>query len=299
MSTTLKIGYLRLLRRLGKKSLISRSVFNFPYRISLGDSFSENPFYNKHSNVGEVLATAAWVLEKPNPVVFDIGGHCGFIASQLAQILRKNKPVIYSFEPVAPTFSDLVQTVVDLSLHEFIHPVPIALSSASGFVRLTYSKWESMLSQIIPEGDGPGKVSGTDVYFAPSQTMDEFCGLTTYPDVIKIDVEGWEVHVFKGASSFLNSPQYSTTGICLEWNPGALEQTGSSTSQLHDLLKDHRFFYLNDYEGQRHTELQEILNPLELIHVCNLFAVNGDNQVVDNWKNNFRKLKAAYQVSVV
>src|SRR5690348_9338558 len=123
MSTTLKIGYLRLLDHLGKKYLITNSVFNYPYRISLGDTFSENPFYNNKVNVGEVLATAAWVRNKPKPVIFDIGGHCGFVASQLAQILKHHDPLIYSFEPVAPTFSDLVQTLIDLSLHEFIHPI--------------------------------------------------------------------------------------------------------------------------------------------------------------------------------
>lgn len=298
MSTTLRIGYLRLLQRMGRKSLIARSVFKFPYRISVGDMFSENPFYNQYSNVGEVLATAAWVADKPNPVVFDIGAHCGFIASQVAQILRKNKPVIYSFEPVAPTFSDLVQTVVDLSLHDMIHPVPIALSDTQGFVRLSYSKWSSMLSQIIPEGAPIQQSSATEVYFAPSQTIDEFCKLAAFPDVIKIDVEGWEVHVFEGARMFLESHEHQGNGICLEWNPEALQQTGSSTAQLFELLKNYRFFYLNDYEAQRLPELEEVPDPLALQHVCNLFVMVGSDQQADRWKSNFRMLKDKFKVTV-
>ena len=200
MSTTLKIGYLRLLTRMGKKSLITTSVFSFPYRISLGDAFSENPFYNPYSNVGEILATAAWVLDKQNPVIFDIGGHCGFIATQLAQMLKKNDPVIYSFEPVAPTFSDLLHSVNDLSLQKYINPVAVALSDSSGFVQLSYSKWSSMLAQIIPEGKQLNARAGSEIYIAASQTLDDFVKISNLPDVIKIDVEGWETNVLRGAA---------------------------------------------------------------------------------------------------
>lgn len=296
MSTTLKLNYLKILRRFGKKSLISKSTLGYSYRISLGDMFSENPFYNNKANVEEVLATAAWVLDKPNPVVFDIGAHCGFVSSQVAQILRKNNPLIYSFEPVAPTFSDLVQTVIDLSLHEFIQPIPIALSNSSGFVKLSYSKWSSMLAQIIPDDKDTNHHIGTEVYIAPAQTFDEFCKHERYPDVIKIDVEGWETHVFEGAREFLSSREHANTGICLEWNPEALKQTESSVGEMYQLLPDYRFFYLNDYEGQRIPELQEVNNPLELHHCCNLFAAKSNEQLIKKWKNNFQQLKSEYKV---
>ena len=188
MSTTLKLEYLRLLNRIGKKSLIATSVFKYPYRISLGDAFSENPFYNPYSNVGEILGTAAWVLNKQNPVIFDIGAHCGFIASQLAQMLKKNNPLIYSFEPVAPTFTELVHTINKLSLQDYISPIAVALSSGSGFVRLNYSKKNSMLAQIIPEGMQSNERAGSEIYIAASQTLDEFVKISNLPDVIKMDV---------------------------------------------------------------------------------------------------------------
>jgi hypothetical protein len=140
MSTTLRIKYLNALTWLGRKSLISTSALAYRYRTSLCDNFSENPFYKPAINMGDILATAAWVVDKQKPVIFDIGAHCGFIASQLAQLLRKNSPSIHAFEPVAPTFSDLIQTIDVLKLQEIIHPVPVALSNADGFVKLNYSK---------------------------------------------------------------------------------------------------------------------------------------------------------------
>lgn len=290
MSTTLKIAYLRMLHRFGKKSLISKSAFGHPYRISLGDMFSENPFYNSSSNLGEILATVAWVLDKPNAVICDIGAHCGFISSQVAQLLRHNKPAIYAFEPVGPTFSDLINTVIDLKLQEFVHPVSVALSDSSGFVRLNYSKVNSMLAQIVGSDQYSNERSGKEIYLAPAQTLDLFCTTVRCPDVIKIDVEGWEVHVFQGAKEFLNSG-IQTTGICLEWNPEALEQAGSKAAEFYELLKEYRFFYINDYEGQRFSELQEIQDPRELLHCCNLFASRDTVSRIENWKENFRKLK--------
>jgi FkbM family methyltransferase len=297
LSTTLKIAYLKTLTRLKRKSIVAKSVFGYPYRISLGDMFSENPFYNKRANVGEVLATAAWVLQKQGPIIFDIGGHCGYIASQLAQILKKNKPVIYSFEPVAPTFSDLVQSVDELSLHEYIHPISMALSDEPGLVRLNYSRWNSMLAQIVPPGTVSNARAGSQIYYAPSDTLDEFCGITGSPDVIKIDVEGWETNVFRGARNFVSSPAREQTGICLEWNPEALENAGSSPAALYEIIGGYRFFYINDYEGQKVPLLQEVRNPLELKHCCNLFAMSpaGD---AERWKHAFFDLKNRFRVEV-
>lgn len=298
MSTTLKISYLRLLHKMGRESLVARSVFGYPYRISLGDTFSENPFYNDHSNVGEVLATAAWVLGKSKPVVFDVGAHCGFIASQLAHILKKNNPEIYAFEPVAPTFSDLVHTVSELSLHEFIHPVPVAISSVPGFVKLNYSRRNSMLAQVVPENTESNNRAGEELYLAPAQTLDGVFASIGQPDVIKVDVEGWEVHVFKGAKKMMDCVQSIDTGICIEWNPEALQDTGFTARDLYGFFEGHDFYYINDYHGQEYPELQRVQDPQSLTKVCNLFLVDKKCPYVDQWKSNFLKLKTSYGVKV-
>jgi len=298
MSTRLKIKYLWLLRQMGRKSVISKSVFGFPYRISLGDNFSENPFYNKYSNTGEILATAAWVTGQKKPVVFDIGGHCGFIATQLAGILKPDHPAIYSVEPVAPTFTDLVESVRTLSLQEYIYPVPVALNDQPGFVKLNYSRHNSMLAQIIPEEGASNQRSGSETHIAPAETLDEFCKTTGHPDVIKIDVEGWEVHILQGAAAMLASDRFVHTGICFEWNPQALADVGSTAAEFAAFFRDHRIFYLNDYEGQKLSELSEVTDLAGVKHVCNCFAIHRQCDRVNEWKENYEKLKAKYRVRV-
>lgn len=283
---------------MGRRELIARSVFGYPYRISLGDAFSENPFYNPVSNTGEILATAAWVMETPQPLVLDIGGHCGFIASQLAMILKENGPRIYSIEPVPPTFSDLVRSIDVLGLNSFIHPISIALSEKPGFVRLNYSRWKSMLAQVVPDNATSNNRSGEMIYVAPAHSLDELVAQVGVPNVIKIDVEGSEVSIFRGGSKLLASEGYARTGVCLEWNPEALTDMGCTPRDLAELMPDRRFFYINDYEGQRLPPLTEIKNLVDVHHTCNLFSIHQDSSAVQSWMDRVERLRQRYNVQI-
>lgn len=298
MSTTLKMGYLSALRKFGKKSIQSTSVFKLPYRITLGDMFSENPFYNDHANVGEILACTSWVAGKGNPVIYDIGAHGGFISTHLAQLLRKQQVSIFCFEPVPPTFSELVASIQQLHVEDRVKPISLALGNKPGFVRLNYSKWASMLAQVIPQGSPSNQRSGQEIYIAASSTLDEVIKELPFPDVIKIDVEGWEIPVFEGAEQLRSQARFDETAICLEWNPEAQQETGFSASQLFDVLHGYRFFYINDYCGQQYPLLSEVSTLRDVGFVCNVMATKAPQQRIDTWKKDFLEMKARYQVSV-
>lgn len=298
MSSTLRIRYLRLLQRLGRQSYIARSQFGFPYRISLGDTFSENPFYNPYSNVGEILACASWANQWDRPIIYDIGAHCGFISSQLAFILKERNPVINAFEPVAPTYADLVSSIQSLQLQDLVRSYSIALSSSTGSVKLNYSKWNSMLAHVIDLGHTPSALDGNEFYYAISFPLDYLFSICGVPAVIKIDVEGWEVPVIQGANNALKSDLLAETAWCLEWNPSALKQTGYSGERIYELLSRYRFYYLNDYEGQLIPTLEEIGDIRKIDHVCNLFAIPISSEKSEVWKESFWQLKEAYGVSV-
>ena len=116
--------------------------------------------------------------------------------------------------------------------------------------------------------------------------------------VLKIDVEGWEVPIFRGATHIMQSDKFKEAGICLEWNPEALRQTGFSASELYDLLKEYRFYYINDYEGQLIPVLEEIKEVSSIENVCNLFAIHSSINRDESWRNNFLSLKAKYKVEI-
>lgn len=298
MSTTLKIGYLRVLEKLGKSSLVTNSVFGFPYRISLGDMFSENPYYNRFSNVGEILACASWVINVKSPLIYDIGAHCGFISSQLAAMLASQYPIIIAFEPIPPTYSDLVASVEELNLAHSIRPIPLALGDSKGLVRMNYSKWASMFAQIETESMPSSHRSGKQLFHVLSMPLDDLIESLGVPTVIKMDVEGWEVPVLRGLAQSLGTGLLNETAWCLEWNPEALHQTGYSVAALFDALPGYRYYYLNDYEGQREPMLREIVDPRSISHVCNLFAIPVTSDRHEVWKKNFLMLQSRFGVAV-
>jgi FkbM family methyltransferase len=298
MSTTLKMGYLRAMQKIGKRHLVANSVLGYPYRISLGDMFSENPFYNDQSNIGEVLACAAWIGDKAQSIVFDIGAHCGFVSTQLAQVLGGLNTQIYSFEPVPPTFCDLVASINSLGLGKNVHPIPLALGETEGFLTLNYSKWSSMLAQVIPPGTSSNDRSGAEHYMATSKTIDEICESFGIPAVIKIDIEGWEVPALRGARYVMEDGRLTNTGICLEWNPEALGQTGFSKKDFYELLPERRFYYINDYSGQLVPLFEEIKALTDIDHVCNVFAIHRLSPGHEKWRNNFSRLIERYKVKV-
>src|SRR5437879_1510308 len=100
MSTTLRQLSLLLLKSFGLTQFRSTSGLNLPFIVHLRDSFGEMPYYNLHTHRAEIVVMAAWCRQMENPLIFDVGGHVGFIATQLAQLLNDKKPQIYSFEPV-------------------------------------------------------------------------------------------------------------------------------------------------------------------------------------------------------
>src|SRR5437764_4470977 len=108
MSTTFRLYTLRLLRGLRVKHFRAKSSLNLPYICHVGDSLGESPYYNPDSHRSEIVLMSAWCEQSSEPVILDVGGHVGFVATQLALLLHGKCPKIYSFEPVPYTFCRLI-----------------------------------------------------------------------------------------------------------------------------------------------------------------------------------------------
>ena len=94
------------------------------------------------------------------------------------------------------------------------------------------------------------------------------------PTLLKIDVEGSELQVLRGAGSLLDSPE--APAICLEWNPVTMKERGSSLTELVALLGPRTCYYIDDFEGQRIPFGEEIERVANINWVCNVFAISRD-----------------------
>lgn len=139
---------------------------------------------------------------------FDIGANAGFYA-----LLANSKGAqVHAFEPFPSTFALLAQNA-----HEPVHIYPYAISDSSGTVHMLKGE-RSGLNSVSDDGDLP----------VQAISLDEF---NVIPTIMKVDVEGNEMKVFKGAEKMLRAHMPT---IVVEGSPEVtvyLESLGY-TSQL-------------------------------------------------------------------
>lgn len=127
-----------------------------------------------------------------------------------------------------------------------------------------------MFAQIT--NGGPNNRVGDKTAWCSVLTADQVKAAVGHaPALIKVDVEGHEVNVLRGAANVLSGDD--APGICLESNPLALSECNSSVRELSDQLTAYELFYVNDFEGQRLDFGRPIDDLNSIDWVCNIFAV--------------------------
>lgn len=262
---------------------------------AISANFSENPFYNREVFSAELILCAAWLADRKNPIVYDVGANVGFFCTHLAQMLVAQSPKIYAFEPVPDTFCKLSQSVTTLGLRDYIDPIAAAVTNEAAALRLSYSTWNSHFAQVTP--DGLNLRAGNRLVYAAGFSLDEFCSLTeAFPSLVKIDVEGGEVAVLRGAQDILLQPH--RPALLFELNPTTLAETRSSPGSLEELLGGYAVYYVDDFEGQK-IPFGDRVERIDGIHwVCNLFAVPTDERSCTRWHSALNDARRSLQAQV-
>jgi FkbM family methyltransferase len=278
ISGAMRLAWLKALHAVGVTRFVATSGLGYDFVCHTGD-LANFPFYFRSAYQAELELCAAWLHGEDSPVVYDIGANAGFISTQLAQMLAGRAPKIYAFEPVPATFAKLAQSVERLGLTASVHPVPAAVVDSPGPVRITYSEKNSLLAQVSPRGLN-ARV-GNKLAPAKGITLDQFCASgEAFPKLVKIDVEGSEVAVLRGARSLLSRPD--RPAILFEHNPVTLMESGYSLRTLTDLLPGYALHYVDDLAGQKIP----FGHPIEVEQIdwtCNLFAVPLAESSANRW----------------
>lgn len=127
-------------------------------------------------------------------MIFDVGGNIGQTALYFAEAFPR--ATIHTFEPVPETFAQLMSSVKG---HENIRAHNVALGASSGVAKMNLtqrSETNSLLGSGGPFGTVDVEMDTVDK-FAERNGIDDL-------DVLKIDVEGYELEVLKGASVLLH-----------------------------------------------------------------------------------------------
>jgi FkbM family methyltransferase len=145
----------------------------------------------------------------PGDVCFDVGANVGEMAALLAQGAGDSGAVL-AFEPVWPMFAQLCRRVQQLTWPAAtVLPLPMGLSDSEheGAIQVPDGIF-GMGSMAQPDSWSQAH-SGASIqtYSAWFTTLDAFLARTGHapPDFVKIDVEGAELLVLKGAAGLLSS----------------------------------------------------------------------------------------------
>ena len=179
---------------------------------NIGDSQKRNEEFNKKFNRDQLIID---LVANDKPIIFDVGAHYGESINYLKEHFPKS--TIYSFEPDPDSFSILSGKTVP-----GVHYFNLALASKEGvstFFRNKISHTNSLLKVNLDSRDSIGvanaKSKGDNEYFqnfnseieVHTTTLDSFLKNNSLEkiDLIKIDVQGAECEVLKGACKFLEN----------------------------------------------------------------------------------------------
>ncbi len=185
----------------------------------------------------EVIALMKRVL-KPSMTVMDIGANIGYIAAIAAALVGAGGQV-HAFEPNPSCYACLVQNLNPFS-HAYAHQM--AISDTQGTLPLylggnsAEDGWGSLLESCAFER-GPEPRDERRVVQVEVTSIDDFVSrsIARRVDLIKIDIEGNELHALRGA---LQTIERNHPVIIAELNTGCLARDGVAPADVVQFLRD-------------------------------------------------------------
>ena len=181
----------------------------------------------------------------PGRVMLDIGANLGRTA--IPRVVLGDAEIAYAAEPHPDNYDCLVWSVLENGLAGLVLPDQAAIGSRDGRATLLTSRFAG--GHAVREGDVvPGDEATVTVPCYRLDTWAERLGVDLHDvSFIKVDVQGWEPHVLRGAPRVLSHPHIAWQ---FEIAPGRLERGGSRPEELYALLDSH-FDWFVDLDKSR------------------------------------------------
>ncbi|MCM3926406.1 FkbM family methyltransferase [Frankia sp. AiPs1] len=160
------------------------------------------------------LAAVFDTILRPGDCCYDVGANIGVYTLWAAGAVGRAGEV-HAFEPVPEPRAVLVALTVRNGLSQ-VRPTAWAVGAVAGTVGLRRHPGASGLTHQVPAGDAAELT-------VPTTTLDMHAARHRPPDLIKIDVEGFELEVLLGATELLRARR---PAVLLEMLPSHLARRG-------------------------------------------------------------------------
>lgn len=204
-------------------------IHGLRFYVAPGETGMTINLYCAMSEPNEMLFMLHFLNE--SDVFFDIGANAGSYSLLAAGISKSN---VYSFEPVLQTRQKLVENLTLNRLPtKFVQSC--ALGARQGKVQLTKSL--DAINHVVRASED------LVVDSVELKTLDSYA-IVAGVSLVKIDVEGYEMEILRGATSFLEKP--ALKALIVETN-GETKHYGSSDSEI-EIFLAHFGFSAYDYD---------------------------------------------------
>jgi FkbM family methyltransferase len=191
-----------------------------------------------HSDFGHMRRLLAFTLA-PDSNCIDIGAHRGAVLAEMRRAAPRGKHI--AFEPIPELCEYLRETYPGVEVHE------AAVSDKPGVAEFSHVRghaegWSGLKFRPLPTGE-EADVEQLEVKL---EVLDEVLDPGYKPAVIKIDVEGAEQQVFRGA---LETLRRHGPVVIFEHGSGSAEFFETGPADIHALLTDEAGYRIFDLDG--------------------------------------------------
>jgi FkbM family methyltransferase len=198
---------------------------------------------------------------RPGMIVVDVGANIGVYSRFLAGLVGVTGKVI-AFEPAADNFTRLWDNVAALPQ---VEPVHGAVGSRTGDIVLFESDKLNVDHRAYPTTENRREVK------VPCWALDDYISPDRRVDLVKIDVQGFELSVLRGAARVLKAN--ADIVVLLEFWPHGLRAAGDTPMALVDYLSTECGLQLYEVKGRRLTFFDANFMDEEPGSYCNVLAV--------------------------
>ncbi len=184
------------------------------YRILFGKLKGMRSYYqhdiNFHAIVGLwendsfntlTLLSHQFGLDKKKMVIADVGANIGYYALYFSKYYTPESE-IYSFEP-SVSILDVLKKNIAANKADNVHVLDLACSDKSGEVEFYVGEHHHQSSMISDWAEN--ETRGTKMVVKSTSLDDFFSGLDSFPDLIKMDIEGGGVFALKGCEKCIRT----------------------------------------------------------------------------------------------
>lgn len=244
-----------------------KEVNGIQFKLDLSENIDSSLFYYGYyeKETTELLER----LVKGGMVILDIGANVGVHSLAMAQQLKRTGGIVHAFEPTTWAFEKLkynnqLNNFPNLHLHR------IALSDVNGEQKILCTASEEVMPfKASWDISGKSKNRGQDHLIF--QKLDDWVvekGVTQI-DLIKIDVDGYEVKVLNGA---LESFKKFRPLLIIELGYATLKRVGNSPVELLDLLEQFHYDLFSTSLPEIKYDRNYLLKILPTVKAIDIFC---------------------------